>query len=506
MYSQSAYRHVPHLWLRPGKSNRPINVDPGQPVCVRVAVPPVQYGYNQSHSKENDVHRGSEMDSLIIWVYNEANGTRKVLKMNPWSGYNSWGNELHRTAQGLPIYDVRIYEAEIQLYDSGEYAFDGIVEKRIYGTTSPWRIQKSPHTISVRAKEIPHKWSAESYLKLPLCYSSDNDGRWVSKVPGLTDTSTKRNQKVYAVQRGDQLFSWIPYNCKHDVLKFQSLRQCLIRTAKRVHWYVDQEDRGLYIRKLWSYGRWCSRQDAWRKRCACADLSYDWDMMATNGRVVNIRLMNQTMFNERMIERNGVVSNERVDSVVGFSPTTTATSRPDIAVEDDPSIVAIKFGGLLRSTTHHIFGRDPFEASYAEYLNDRQRFSKPNLVIIGFPLRDIKALSFEEFDARLTQLIEDFKFRYRVIPIIYKSFRYSCCGKDGLTSSVIERYEEHTRKRFVQELNAEVWDTWIMGKDWATTSDYIESQQCPKSHAISQGLIDVENHVLLNAICNQLSG
>lgn len=506
MHSQNAYKDVPHLWLRPGKNNRPITVDPGQPVCVRVAVPPVHYGYNQSHSRETNVSSSHNIDSLIVWVHNETNGTRKVLRMKPWKGYDSWSGDSHHTAQGLPEYDIRVYEAEIQLYDSGEYSFDGFVEKRLLGKTSPWRLQKTPHTISIRSKSTPHTRSAESYLKLPLCYNSDNEGRWMSKVAGLTDITSKRDRKVFTVQSGDKQLSWIPYDCKHDVLKFQSLRRCLSRTAKRVHWFVDQEDRGVYLRKLWSYGRWCSIQDAWRERCACADSSHDWDIMTTNSRVVNVQLLNQTIYNERMIDRHGVVPKERVDTVMSLLPTPKPTILPDVAVEEDPSIVAIKFGGLLRSNTRHAFGRDPFEASYREYLKDKQRFRKPELVIIGLPLRDIRVLSFEEFDARLTRLIEDFNYRYSVIPIIYKSFRYSCCGKEGLTSDTIERYEEHTRNRFVKELNAEVWDTWTMSKDWATASDYTEYQQCPKSHAIAQGLIDAENHVLLNAICNQLSG
>lgn len=480
-------------------------------MCVRVAVPPVRFRDEQGAHSAN-MNQDAQADSLIVWVYSEMTGLRKVLNMKPWAGYSLLenGSNLSLTASGLPKNDIRFYEAEVQLYDADYYQFDGLVERHLGGSVSPWRLEKSQEVLIVNALVPPHPQSLESRKSLPLCYGSASDGRWVGKDKikfGTSMRPVKQKPTAFFVQKNDDQVAWIPYDCRNTMLKLQSLRTCLLRTAKKVHWYIDEEDRGLYIRKFWSRGRWCGRQDAWRERCSCANLANNWKTLKIPYGHIDIRLVNQTEFNDRSLEREGVIPGERVDYDPQLSSKIQANASATPAIEEiDPKITAIKFGGLARAKAARAPGSDPYESSYLEYLNNKEHFRTPGLVIFGFPLSDIKRLSFEEFDERLTQLIQNFSYRYAIAPIIYRSFRYSCCGKEGLTSDKIERYEMHARKRLVEELGAEVWDIWTMGRDWFTAADYIQNQPCRGSHSISQGLIEAQSHVLVNSICNELSG
>ncbi|CAO3682942.1 unnamed protein product [Umbelopsis vinacea] len=504
---------TPHLWISVGTGHRPITVKTGQPVCVRVAVPPVQFGEGkETLGNSTAKYDQDESDGLIVWAYSETTGLRKGLSMKPWHGYSLATNmrNISKTASGLPKYNMRIYEAELQLYDADYYQFDGLVEKHLGGSSTPWRLAKSQELLIVNAMFPPHKRSLESRASLPLCYGSDSDGRWLAKDKITFGTSmrpVKKKSTEFMVQRNDDQVAWVPYDCQDMNFKLQSLRTCIQRTAKKVHWYVDAEDRGVFIRKFWSHGRWCGRQDAWRERCACADPVHDWDIMKSSYGHIDIQLLNQTEFSDRSTEREGVLSGERVDHVdIATSTLQANESATPLIVEIDPKITAIKFGGLAAEMTPPNTTLDPFESSYLDYLDNKDYFKTPGLVVFGLPLRDIKTLSFAEYDERLTRLIKNFKYRYSMVPIIYRSFRYSCCGKEGLTSDRIEIYERHTRKRVVEELDAEVWDIWTMGRDWSTASDYIQNQQCRGSHSLPHGLIEAQSHVLVNAICNELNG
>jgi hypothetical protein len=511
--SQRGLNSTASLWLSTGSKRNPIHVKPGQPFCVRVAVPPTKFGeVGEVFDIPARVHDHDESDVLVIWAYSETKGIRKVLNMKPWAGYQRSMNDSDTTQDvfSIPRDTIRIYEAEVQLYDTTYFQFDGFVEKHLGGLTSPWRIQKSQDMVIVDEFVPPHKWSLEARLSLPLCYGSDHNGRWVAKEKITFGTSMrplKNKPTAFTVQRYDDQIAWLPYECKHKMTKLQSLRTCLQRTAKKVHWFVDNEDRGVYIRKLWSHGRWCSRQDAWRERCSCADAAYDWKKMKTAHHHIDIRLVNHTEFTDLSIEREGVLPGERVDHAPAPSfNMQTNDAGTAITDEIDPKITVIKFGGLSRAIKTDNYKMDPFESSYLDYLHDKEHFRTPGLVIFGLPLRDIKLLPFKEFDDRLTELIQNFKYRYSLLPIIYRSFRYSCCGKEGLTSDRIEKYELHTRKRVTEELGAEVWDIWTMERDWSTSADYIQNKQCRNSHSLSHGLIEAESHVLVNAICNELSG
>lgn len=501
------------LWLTSVSKRSPIHVKPGQPFCVRVAVPPTNFGQNDGSPlpavKLND---GDEADALVVWAYSEMTGMRKVLDMKPWAGYRRHINDpsMVQTNFSIPRDTFRIYEAEVQLYDASYYQFDGFVERRLDGATSPWRIQKSQDMVFVEEPPLPHKWSLESRLSLPLCYGSDHKGRWIAKEKvefGLSMRPLKKKPTLFTVQRYDDQVAWVPYECKHKMVKLQTIRTCLQRTAKKVHWFVDNEDRGVYIRKFWSHGRWCSRQDAWRERCSCADPAYDWKKMKTAHRHLDVQLVNRTEFSDLSIERESVMPGERVDHAPE-SPYDEQAGLNDTTVmeEIDPKITIIKFGGLSKAIKPEKSKADPFESSYLDYLNDKEHFRTPGLVILGLPLRDIRLLTFKEFDDRLTELIQNFKHRYSLVPIIYRSFRYSCCGKEGLNSDRIEKYDLHTRKRLTEELGAEVWDIWTMERDWSTAADYIQTKQCRNSHPLAHGLIEAESHVLVNAICNELSG
>ncbi|KAI9289342.1 hypothetical protein BC943DRAFT_314131 [Umbelopsis sp. AD052] len=433
--------------------------------------------------------------------------------MKPWAGYRRHMND-QDTVQpnfSIPRNTFRIYEAEVQLYDASYYQFDGFVEKRLEGSTSPWRIQKSQDMVLVEELRLPHKWSLESRQSLPLCYGSDHNGRWVAKEKiefGPTMRPLKKKPTVFTVQRYDDQVAWVPYECKHKVMKLQSVRTCLQRTAKKVHWFIDNEDRGVYLRKFWSHGRWCSRQDAWRERCSCADPAYDWKKMKSAHGHLDLLLVNHTKFTDLSIERESVLPGERVDHAPEppYDEQANLNDTATMEEEIDPKITVIKFGGLSQAVKSNKSKVDPFESSYLDYVNDKEHFRTPGLVILGLPLRDIRLLTFKQFDNRLTELIQNFKHRYSLVPIIYRSFRYSCCGKEGLTSERIEKYELHTRKRFKEELGAEVWDIWTMERDWSTAADYLQTKQCRNSHPLAHGLIEAESHVLANALCNELSG
>ena len=215
-----------------------LDVAPGEPVCVRVAVPPGNSSYSgQAYAPIP----GWPWDALELLAEGEHfhlpfDFAEVPLNASGCAGAGCW----------------RLYEAEVVLRDSDTYHLEAIIEYRDglwnfdrEGQKVPLEplVLTAPFSLRVRAA-VP---LADAYAALPRCTRADHPGRYVpaallGPAAGLLPTNN----------HGE---TWLPWECKYEAVSHPRFARCLAAAGRRTWWFGDSNSRRSF-KHLASYGAW----------------------------------------------------------------------------------------------------------------------------------------------------------------------------------------------------------------------------------------------------------
>ncbi|KAJ1993131.1 hypothetical protein GGI25_002947 [Coemansia spiralis] len=508
-YSCAATRLDPTLWAHSYAHNsqpfailpndKPFNskkggsvlkVVAGQPVCVRIVVPPI----NSANAFDLEEKRITEMyqpipghpglwDSIVLDAIGEATGISVSIALSP--------------VQHIQMSDrnaVHIYEGEIQIFDDDSFSIRGIVEHReaqwnydppttVPLTYSPEAILVQPGTqikVDVPQSSIYHP---KNYQKLPACLSADEPGRWVS----AKSLSPPPQTMGLPINKGRV---WMPYKCKLIGYTYSEFLQCLdsIRPYSpnrkgtyTIHWFGDTNTRRA-LKKITSLGSWCTESEAHKMQCSCDD----------SGEVFS-RFTGQNSVRDTLLDLN--------DEDGGWS-----------VLENGKKKVRTMFSPLARIYYHRWEGLTIYNGA----LGWRSVFSAENLsaypradlLVISLSTLDASFTPFLEYTRQISELIALIKANYGGRHIILRSPQYTCCYlPKGTPLRRVQRdrnrlYGEYTQRMFKYHFGPllHMWDVSRLAEALPAESR-IEAATCAVNN-VPAGLVDVENHLLISSLCN----
>ncbi|KAI7870918.1 hypothetical protein BDF14DRAFT_1766213 [Spinellus fusiger] len=553
-----AFRYLPTIdksfVLLPFRADT--QMDPDQTMCVRLVVRQPTYDVSNpfdSMYKPNQHQNGRFAspwwDTFMVTLQHLQTNATITLPMHPWSGYSllrmdrmgtvmdgnspEWYRNLEETTAERDW--VHVYETNIALKDIGDYQLKGLLEYQ----AGRWNFEMGPvnaylpqslsvypvgtDTIRVVDSSQPDKVMTErqlqtmaldDHLALPLCSGANHLGRWLPIPEGYNST-----HPIAGIDHHHKL--WAPYTCRYRKLTYEQFNRCLARRYPGgVDFFGDSNTRRS-LKTMLSHGQWCNTQpktsspsttntsstnlvgsrgwisggdDAQIRSCYCEDYSEaTWKVEWFNP----YERENRLHF-ENTVEESAALGITEWDSA-------TKKIRPlgtnSTTVPDSVPLYSYKWDGL---TYLNIPG---WESAFSTLLREPTR--QPDIIVFSLGNWDAAFLTLVDFEKDLSKLINWIKSTYlkdRRPKIIYRTPQYYCCRVDAsnrqrrVSGGRIESFDDLTRGRFVNELNAEVWNTLAMGEARAY-EEKLESLGCPSNH-VSSDIVELENQVLMNSLCN----
>ncbi|KAJ2080626.1 hypothetical protein H4R24_002947 [Coemansia sp. RSA 988] len=451
------------------------SISPGETVCVRAIVPSSEHKHKNNLLHNFETIPGTPWDSIMIDMVGINTGVSVPVELQMVN---------HR--QNNERVQTHIYEADVALYDVDTYHPEGYIEFRDAKwnpgpSMDPQPLEPEPivvfpsnQTISVMDKNNISPYSLSRHMDLPLCTEPNLDGRWISLNelefdPGLVSPSDNNNR------------AWLPYNCRLKRYTYKEFAKCLINRYPLMHWFGDSNSRRA-LKKITSLGKWCSTPDAINTlTCRCND--------------------NVEEFTNYMV--HNLIAPIDIDPIRGGSTPVGITNYSN-APPGNSRIVAFKWDGLTDRN-------NPPWASYfdSEFSN---RMGSPAVTIFGLTNWDVAFSSFSFFAKEVDKLIKAIDMAYKDnIDIILRTGQYYCCTSDTdvfwkrrysrLRNQYFDRYLIHTFKQhFDGRRRVRIWNVSRISE----TRPYDareEVQFCAANHARSE-VVEIENQVLMNAMCN----
>ncbi|KAI8325001.1 hypothetical protein GQ54DRAFT_255435 [Martensiomyces pterosporus] len=506
-YSCRATHLDPSLWVHvPANGSKPFVVLPtpsegshsdgyrllvnaGQPICVRVVVPPTisKNAFEASSKQITQLYQpiaGSPgmWDSVILDAVGAKTGASVPISLHPIRHLNM----AERDA-------VHVYEGELRLYDSDVFTLAGTLEYREAKwnyeppATEPFEYKPEPVGVPDNAhievavpQTSPHH--INNYLNLPLCRQSDEPGRWL---PQSSLPFTAESQSLPTVQGR----VWLPYRCRLKGYSYSAFLQCLDTNRPMspdrgetytIHWFGDTNTRRS-LKKITSLGKWCSGGHSNKQFCECDD----------SGEVFS-RFTGQNSVRDTLLLLN--------DEDGGWS--TMENGEPQSRKVEGP---------LTRIYYHRWEGLTIFNGGDWKVTFDGSnigKYPRADLVVVSLSTMDAAFAPFLEYTRALNQLIEFLKQHYDERTIVLRSPQYFCCTAPG--GSPLRRvqkdrnrlYGEYTKRLFEHHFKSlvHIWDVSSIAE--GLPLDQRKDMAKCVINSVPSDMVDVENHVLFNGLCN----
>ncbi|KAJ2715714.1 hypothetical protein H4R19_001051 [Coemansia spiralis] len=448
-------------------------IGPGGSVCVRVVVPPRPSGHDESM-----VHMppaGAPWDSILLDMVGARTGISVPVALRAVAHVDNY----HRST-------THIYEADVLLRDADTYHPDGYIEFR----DAVWNAEGNntvplfapealviPESLNVTVAD-PHgtsPYSLQRHLDLPLCTRMDAEGRWVRNA----DLPFSNAEVLPSDHHG---LVWLPYHCRLQRYTHEAFAQCLTQKHRLVHWFGDSNTRRA-LKKITTLGQWCSDpHDRATSECRCEDYNQP-----------------DTRFSEHA--REAIIDMDPVVGGVGRVPEWLAPADPVPA--NGSRIVVFKTEGLTylnRPAWHR-----RFDVGIIEW------FGVPNTVVVSLVNWDAAFMTMNTFAIELDKFLARLQAAYPpTVDIIIRTGQHYCCRADTsrlgrkfsrLRVALMNDYvAQRARARLGPHRSIRVWDVAMVTE----RRPYIaraESRKCSSNHARSE-IVDVENQVLFNGLCN----
>ncbi|KAJ2189299.1 hypothetical protein EV180_001571 [Coemansia sp. RSA 518] len=445
-----------------------INVD--DTVCIRVVVPARKQRVHMAYTP----FPNTPWDSVLLDLVGQRTGVSVPVRLQPAMDIrNTFRDESH------------VYEADVRLRDVDEYRVEGYVEFRdalwnCDGELAPADYIPEPlHIPSTLRVDVvdPQKTSTynlERYMELPLCTDLDVEGRWVS-----SDALSFNTDLVPPPDDHGRV--WLPYTCRLRRIEYGEFMQCLKQQYPLMHWYGDSNLRRV-LKKLTTRGAWCGTSDEHQTRtCICEDYKEEFTPFNATYRELIID------FDE---SGGQMVSNKDADFL----------HVPD----NHTRIYYHKWEGL--SSKNKPAWQAPFEESVTS------RFGVPSVAMISLTNWDAAFDTRAHFSLELERLFGIVRQEYPpTTELIIRTGQYFCCRSDydppdtraysRLRNAYFDQYVVAAfQEQFGHTHKVRVWNVASISehRPWSYRN---ETTECNSNHARSE-LVEIENQVLFNAMCN----
>ncbi|KAJ1792300.1 hypothetical protein LPJ62_000922 [Coemansia sp. RSA 2167] len=434
----------------------------GESVCVRVVVP-AQYTVAPMTFVP---FPNAPWDSVMLdLVGRDTNTSVPVLLQMADHTHNYFRDRTH------------VYEADVVLRDADVYHAEGYIEFRHAKWNAeafldpqpfePEQLKMPDVQINVLDEDGLSPYSLQRYMDLPLCTDSDADGRWVSVDVLPFDASL-------VPPPDNHNLVWLPYDCRLQRFTYSNFTKCLLRKYPLVHWFGDSNTRRA-LKKVSTLGKWCAAEPD-SLVCTCNDNTEPFTNYNANQRISPFDL----------------------DPEAGGAVATGAQS------ENKSRIVAFKWDGL---TTRN-------NPPWAEYFTSdfEERLGRPKLALFGMTNWDTAFESRAFFAGEVAQLADVVDAKYPGADVVLRTGQYYCCTSDmdkfwkrrysRLRNSFFDQtLIDHFKTKFAGSRNVLVWNVAQLSERRPYKLREDDLLKCAANHVRSE-IIEIENQVLMNALCN----
>lgn len=500
--------------------------------CVRAVVPPPQpnntdpYYYRYQPYPQMDAKLTAPWwDTLMVSALHRETDAVIPIRMVPWTGHaalrTAWRKRTEDANKPAWVHDmeqlmhernmIHVYEGSLKLPDPGNYEVTGLVEFQ----GAQWNFEKGPvvpynprkletypkqtsiSTWTAAAEEENRDTAvAQEHLSLPLCTRGDHTGRWL---PGNNIDSAKR----LPLDRHGKF--WAPYDCRYRPIGYDEFATCLAsKYGKGISMYGDSNTRRA-IKKMITHGQWCNgwhlqKPETTNTEVAVADdeeaeaaefflQNTDPKGWSFNGHAKQLRSCYCEDFHEPGWRSSWFDAKKRQNTVFLESS----------SIGHKVQLTSYKWDGLT-------YLNDPaWDSIFTD--SSRKNATANDIAIFSLGNWDAAYMAMEEFVKELNRLVSFIRERHgKAKKIIYRTAQYYCCRVDEtdrhrlLNGPRVQLFDEVARETFIKELNASVWDTMALGEA-RTWEEKILSRDCPSNHA-SADVVEIENQILMNMLCN----
>ncbi|KAJ1838174.1 hypothetical protein LPJ70_005569, partial [Coemansia sp. RSA 2708] len=450
----------------------PQQVPVGETVCVRVVVPAKPARSSVLYTPMPDM----PWDSVLLdLVGQQTNVSVPVhLQMAP---------DIRNTRRD----SVHVYEADVVLRDADEYRARGYIEFRdaewnpdgglqpvAYGTEALY----VPETLSVTVEDDgTSKYSLARHMELPLCTEADAEGRWVAEAMLPFDAELVAPAENHGLV-------WLPYACRLRRISYSEYISCLATRYPMMHWYGDSNLRRA-LKKITTLGEWCSANathynSTETRTCLCEDYADGFQPF-------------DARYRELMIDLDPS----------GGRALTKPTKYADVPA------------GIARMYLHKWEGlsyrnRPPWPQEFQNGITSR--YGHPMMALISLTNWDAAFSSRAYFAVEMQALLDHLAREYTPFTELYvRTGQYYCCRTDvgqrprsysRLRNAYFDQYVvDAFAERFGGSHALHVWDVASISERlplWVRR----DNVKCPSNHARAE-IVEVENQVLMNAMCNR---
>ncbi|KAI8904647.1 hypothetical protein DFJ77DRAFT_552191 [Powellomyces hirtus] len=401
----------------------------------------------------------------------------------------------------------RLYNITLDLKDPDSYEIDAVLEytdylwnyevsEHVFWAPSSLPILINRHSLQhlpqlrlTTAPETHPQLTHQSYSALPPCGNGNHRGRWVPAAH-LDPTPSLR---MHVPRDGEEITDemplllksysdrvWVPYSCRYHARTYAVWKdRCIAPRHPFIHMFGDSNIRR-GVKAFASGGRWC--KDWYEENspaCQCTDWHLDIDGLQP----------------------------DRPDNVL------TVAGGNDEPALDEAYVYTFLWKGLNSWGPDWNMALNASDqririAAINQHLADRP----PTVVIVSLTNWDAAYGSYAEFSESLPIFIELLRKTYydRGIPLVWRAGQYFG-GRADTTSTGLQRrkfsrmrvlaFNELAERTLVDELDAAVWDVHALG-DANDAPARARAAQCNSGHA-GRDVVDVENGILLNLLCNE---
>ncbi|KAJ2157418.1 hypothetical protein GGF46_004519 [Coemansia sp. RSA 552] len=449
-------------------------IQAGETVCVRVVVPGRKYQASMWYTPMPNM----PWDSVMLDLAGQTTGVSIPVDL-----------KMVRDMRNTERSSTHIYEADVMLRDADSYVPTGWIEFR----DAQWNPQNGlplvdynpePLAISPQLKvavvDLGGKYSLDNYLKLPLCTEPNSEGRWIHQA------DLPFNQTLVPAAENHGLV-WLPYDCRLRPISYQEFAQCAQTQYPRMHWFGDSNTRRM-MKKIVSLGEWCGKpEEQTTKQCLCEDHG-------------------QPFGNFHTLQPDTIIDLDPESGGQMYAVHTMPSADFSNVPHNKSRIYMHRWAGLTNQN------RPPWHEALVA-LNVSQKFGHPEMALVALSNWENAYSSNSQFAMQMDLLLDLVDEQYSQNTELYlRTGQYYCCRTDPspintrhasrLRGFYFDDYiVDSFRHRFGSSHKIQVWDVAMLGERLPLEVRK-ESFTCPSNHARAE-MIDIENQVLFNAMCNQ---
>ncbi|KAJ2766836.1 hypothetical protein IWQ57_004202, partial [Coemansia nantahalensis] len=417
-------------------------------------------------------------DSVLLDMVGRATNISVPVALKPTPDYRNTVRD-----------STHVYEADVLLRDVDTFAPRGFIEYRDGKWNPESGLPIEPYrpeslliddklAVEVSDADGSNPFSLERYLDLPLCTEPDAEGRWVH-----AETLPFSAAEVPPADNHNMV--WLPYSCRLRRVSYAELADCMTTHHQRIHWFGDSNTRRA-LKKIVTLGQWCTEEeDLGSRACLCED-GFD---------------KNFTRFNVWVREQIIDMTSE------GGQALTTPLADYRAVPDKTARIYMYKWDGLTSRN------RPPWPTLFEKGVV--AHYGHPSVAIISLANWDAAFSSHVEFAVQLDLLLELLEREYTPsTKFIIRTGQYYCCRTDAtvearqytrLRNAYFSDYVNRAfRERFGATRRVAVWDVASLSER-LPLSTRKEADVCNSNHPRAE-IIEVENQLLYNAMCNIAPG